>query len=463
MKKVFVITGMLFLSTETLSVAQSVRVYASPVPVYAVKNGSRTSLPVKFTKKDLRDFVVIYKEGYATRGGTAVQMLKEDKEEYTITLEKINKPAKGFKSRKIEFTRFVDATDNLGRATYTYNNNWGWGPAKAEYSPGADLTNPRFANAANNQLMDWGFNMVETNAVFNEKGGPDLAIAGEVIATGESSVGPGFQVSVLVDWSVYDVRKKKVVLNFSSGGYSDSRTRLKFTEELVYALRDALISLMSDKEFQRLSIVSEIAEQTHDTTNLPIVAKKNFTGNSDMVKSVVNSVVTVKTNFGHGSGFLISSEGHILTNEHVISGAEKIEIIFDNGFTFPGTLLKSSEHRDVALIKVTGNGFKPLPLNSSEDGVDPGAEVIAVGTPADISLGQTVTKGIISGKRIIEEQNFIQTDVTINPGNSGGPLLNNSGEVIGIIVSKIVEDNMEGLGFAIPIREACTILNINFQ
>jgi serine protease Do len=126
-------------------------------------------------------------------------------------------------------------------------------------------------------------------------------------------------------------------------------------------------------------------------------------------------------------------------------------------------LVAENKKRDVALLKVVGNGYRALPINLDDNINKVGADVIAIGTPQDISLGQSVTKGIISGKRVFEDLQYIQTDVSINSGNSGGALINNNGEVIGIIVSKLIGSGVEGLGFAIPINSALQDLNIQIN
>lgn len=187
-----------------------------------------------------------------------------------------------------------------------------------------------------------------------------------------------------------------------------------------------------------------------------------------MIKNVIGSVVTVKNGNSFGSGFLISKSGYIMTNHHVVAGGTGLEVIFSNGITMDATVVKSDEARDVAIVKINGSGFKPFAMNADEASSDIGSEVIAIGTPEDIKLNQTVTKGIISGKRELEDNharknNFIQTDVTINHGNSGGPLINMNGEVIGVIVAKLSGKTTEGLGFAIPIGEAIEKLNVRFD
>ena len=228
---------------------------------------------------------------------------------------------------------------------------------------------------------------------------------------------------------------------------------------------------MCDPKFQAVAIgtaESSGSGKNGVVTTLPEIATPKFIGYADMVKNTVTSVVTIKNGNSFGSGFLISKSGYLLTNNHVVAGADTFEIIFGNGFNMEATLIKTDNSRDVALLKINGSGFAPLAINTDMEILDIGTEVIAIGTPEDIKLNQTVTKGIISGKRELEDEynrknKFIQTDVTINRGNSGGPLLNMKGEVVGIIVAKLNGKSTEGLGFAIPIGEAVEKLNVKFQ
>ena len=179
-----------------------------------------------------------------------------------------------------------------------------------------------------------------------------------------------------------------------------------------------------------------------------------------MVSSSVKSTVTIKSDIGHGSGFLITSDGLIMTNYHVIEKAKEIEVIMNAGFSLPALVISYDEDYDVAIIKVIGNGFKPLFLKDTDE-VSVGEEVIAIGTPKEIDLGQSVSKGIISGMREREGKRYIQTDASVNPGNSGGPLLNLKGEVLGIVSRKRIES--EGIGYAIPINVAIEKLHITFK
>ena len=159
---------------------------------------------------------------------------------------------------------------------------------------------------------------------------------------------------------------------------------------------------------------------------------------------------------GAGSGFIISKDGHILTNNHVVENAEKITVTLSDNQEVEAELIGADPQSDVALVKVDVEGNLPtLPLGNS-DSLEVGEWVIAIGNP--FGLSQTVTVGVVSAKGrsrvgINEYENFIQTDAAINPGNSGGPLLNIRGEVVGINSALYSRTGgYMGIGFAIPIN-----------
>ncbi|NJM47847.1 MAG: PDZ domain-containing protein [Alkalinema sp. RU_4_3] len=160
---------------------------------------------------------------------------------------------------------------------------------------------------------------------------------------------------------------------------------------------------------------------------------------------------------GTGSGFIITSDGKLLTNAHVVADADEVEVVLKDGRSFKGKVMGLDPVTDVAAIKIQADKLPAVTFGDSE-GLIPGQWAIAIGNP--LGLDNTVTAGIISAtgrssrevgindKRV----NFIQTDAAINPGNSGGPLLNDRGEVIGI--NTAIRANAQGLGFAIPISTA---------
>lgn len=167
---------------------------------------------------------------------------------------------------------------------------------------------------------------------------------------------------------------------------------------------------------------------------------------------------------GAGSGVIISENGYIITNHHVIYGAGTITVRLTDGREYEAGVVGSDAEKDVALIKINASGLRAATLGSSRD-VSVGQQVVAIGNPLG-TLGGTVTDGIISAldRTIIidgHSMTLLQTNAAINPGNSGGGLFNHSGELIGIVNAKQAETGVEGLGFAIPIDIAWeTVLEI---
>ena len=161
---------------------------------------------------------------------------------------------------------------------------------------------------------------------------------------------------------------------------------------------------------------------------------------------------------GQGSGDIVSEEGHIVTNHHVIAGQQKIQVTLHGGKTYPATLIGEDDLLDIAVLKIRAEEkFTPLKLGDSSQ-VQVGQLVFAIGNP--FGLGETVTQGIISAKErsISDSQpDLFQTDAAINPGNSGGPLVNLRGEIIGINVAIYSQDRenpgFQGVGFSIPAND----------
>jgi S1-C subfamily serine protease len=167
---------------------------------------------------------------------------------------------------------------------------------------------------------------------------------------------------------------------------------------------------------------------------------------------------------GQGSGFLLDKEGHILTNNHVIDNAERVEVTLYDKKKYKATVVGVDRQHDLALLKISAPNLQPATLSDST-GLLVGQRVYAIGNP--FGLSGTMTRGMISAIRSIGVQSgspiedAIQTDAAINPGNSGGPLLNSRGEVIGIttLIASNGSDQSAGIGFAIPINTAKSVLD----
>lgn len=223
------------------------------------------------------------------------------------------------------------------------------------------------------------------------------------------------------------------------------------------------------------------------TATLPLPADKNFIAGAvekigpavvriDAARRVVNDMPDMFRNplfrrfFGNdnpvprerlergtGSGFILATNGRVLTNAHVVSGADTVEVTLRDGRAFEGQVVGTDSVTDVAAIQIDATSLPTVEIGRS-DNLIPGQWAIAIGNP--LGLDNTVTAGIISATGRSSSQvgvpdkrvSFIQTDAAINPGNSGGPLLNDRGEVIGM--NTAIRADAQGLGFAIPIETA---------
>ncbi len=187
---------------------------------------------------------------------------------------------------------------------------------------------------------------------------------------------------------------------------------------------------------------------------------------SKVKDSVVGIIITKAGNAtvsqGSGTGIILSEDGYISTNAHVVDGATTIKVVLANEKEYTAELIGSDSRTDIAVIKIDEKGLQPAEFGDS-DSLVVGETVIAIGNPYGLELAGTVTSGIVSAlnRQIVIEgfyMTLIQTDASINPGNSGGPLVNSYGQVIGITSSKIVQSGYEGIGFAIPMSGATKII-----
>lgn len=209
------------------------------------------------------------------------------------------------------------------------------------------------------------------------------------------------------------------------------------------------------------------------------VVDRKFTvseiGLSTGINNVYDSVVVVqnykndKSN-GIGSGFIYNNDGYIMTNSHVIEGASNIKVMLMSGDAVDATIIGDDEYADIAVIKIDKKYVTKVATLGSSESINVGDTVFTIGSPISSEYYGTVTRGILSGKnRLVNVtvessndwiMNVMQTDAAINPGNSGGPLCNANGVVIGINSMKLVQSQVEGMGFAIPIEDAISYANM---
>lgn len=204
------------------------------------------------------------------------------------------------------------------------------------------------------------------------------------------------------------------------------------------------------------NIVEIASKQTDLKEDLSKVQARTSADFSGVIEDTIKGIVSIKTDIGQGTGFIISGDGFIVTNSHVLDGARIARAITYDDEVYNLKLAGYDWEMDIAVLKAEGN-FDELKLGDSDD-INLGEKVVAIGNPLGLSF--TATEGIISGKNragINDLPYYLQTDVSLNPGNSGGPLINTEGEVIGINNFKIIA--AENIGFALEINRAKDVIN----
>lgn len=242
------------------------------------------------------------------------------------------------------------------------------------------------------------------------------------------------------------------MLTLGIAGHTGSVILPSSSQEYVQYEENGFLPVTTDTQEKKALSVEEIAKK----------AGPSIVGIS--CKSVVNTYFGKQTSESGGSGIIISENGHIVTNYHVIEGSTSIKVKLTSGNEYDAKVVGGDEKTDIAVIKIAASETLHVALIGDSDTVEVGELAVAIGNPLASELFGTVTAGVISGvNRTMtvgqREMNLIQTDAAISPGNSGGALINRYGEVIGINSVKLVDDAAEGLGFAIPMNEAVPIVS----
>ncbi|PIN91289.1 hypothetical protein COU57_01270 [Candidatus Pacearchaeota archaeon CG10_big_fil_rev_8_21_14_0_10_32_14] len=232
--------------------------------------------------------------------------------------------------------------------------------------------------------------------------------------------------------------------------YNDLSTRLdsmqKDTNSKLNEVTDNILTTQQELKYIQDSVgktEEKLSDLNSELTELKTSASSDF---SNVIEDSVPSVVTIRTNVAQGTGFVITDDGYVVTNAHVLSGASSVSAINFDKEILEAEFIGYDGDFDVALLKIPGS-YDALSLADS-DTVQVGEKVIAIGNP--LGLQFSVSEGIISAVHrsgINEEDSYLQTDAALNPGNSGGPLINKGGNVVGINNFKI--GSGEGLSFAL--------------
>lgn len=301
------------------------------------------------------------------------------------------------------------------------------------------------------------------------------------------ATGIGGEMFMAVEWSIFDTIARRTVYKARTQGYgrSDAPNREGISLLISAAFEMAAHNLGADKGFHDLIFYGEKPENWRKKKTLAEDRPRRFDPNERLVlpdlplsrepfapraAEAARLAVLVQGGVGHGSGFFLTQEGHILTNFHVVGDAQRVRIVTaGKKKRLAAEVLRAARTRDVALLRLESVPedlkIMILPLRTSRPEV--GERVYAVGAPTFTRLQDTVTSGIVSAwrqKMFEERQSYIQADVEIHGGNSGGPLIDANGNILGISARGISESQSSlgsGLNFFIPIAEALAALDLD--
>ncbi len=223
------------------------------------------------------------------------------------------------------------------------------------------------------------------------------------------------------------------------------------------ALENTWLDLMATKEMKDLLKSEDVKGFLQENLSLtkPVKVPAN-------VDEAMKASFTIKSDDGHGSGFLVSNDGYLITNYHVINNVKNLKAIDNEGKEFNVKVVRFCKDYDLALLKIEGN-FEYAFTMPAEKNFRTGQDAYAIGTPKSVQLGQSLSKGIVSGYRSHSGLNYIQTDISINRGNSGGAVISPAGDLLGVVEYKMFGIGTEGLSFSIPAFELMKALALSYQ
>lgn len=269
-------------------------------------------------------------------------------------------------------------------------------------------------------------------------------------------------MTVTIEWKLKDYITKETVMEQKTEVTSDffPNGDEYFKDGVQNCLEKSMFKLLEDANFNAKLKSENIDAKVETWDEISIT---NSGSNAADLASIIKSSVIITVDKGHGSGVIISKDGYMLSNYHVVGNNSEVDIIFSDQTKTKAKVLRTNPKYDLALLKIEGKEFNP-PLIDLKHPVAVTNEVMAIGTPTDIELGQTITKGIVSGFRDNGDFKLIQTDAKISPGNSGGALIDkDSKKLVGIVNAKIIGFGVEGIGFAIPIEHIESSLKIKLK
>jgi S1-C subfamily serine protease len=265
-----------------------------------------------------------------------------------------------------------------------------------------------------------------------------------------------------IKWEVFSERLQRVIYTADIAASMSARdsaiAQLEFRQRFARALVD---NLLGDPNFAEAVRTEGEGSASPAAAPAPLALSRGQAVAGDVshnAPALQAAVVTIESGTVSGTGFFISQEGYLLTNQHVVSDAKFVRVRLSDGRTMVGEVLRGDRPRDVALVKTDPIATAVLAARAGEARV--GEDVYVLGSPLGNTLSGTLTKGVLSAHRVLDGVSFLQSDAAVNPGNSGGPLMDVDGRVIGITD---IGSNAHGLGLFIPIDEAIEKLGLTIS
>lgn len=298
---------------------------------------------------------------------------------------------------------------------------------------------------------------------------------------GKSNTSWTGEAYIKLEWQVFAPDQKKVIYKSTTEGVArlrDKPVEGAFSQIPLEAFSVAIRNLLADPNFalaiqtpydaaaaaanQVISPSPSASMPSGATVHIDnVVAQQQGAEISKSITDLRSAVVTVLADGRSGTGFYIGTSGWLLTNQHVVGDAKVVKVRMPTGRELIADVQRINAGRDVALLKTEPPGVRPIPLRLDEPAV--GEDVYALGSPLGDAFNTTLTRGILSGVRVIGEQEFLQSDVAVLPGNSGGPLLDKSGQVVGITVAGLGAKGIAGMNFFIPTANALAKLRLQLD
>lgn len=271
-------------------------------------------------------------------------------------------------------------------------------------------------------------------------------------------------VYMKVFWQLFSPDTQKVLFEATTEGTYQPEA----IEKTMEAFYEKAFSMTAHNLLAEQGFYDAITSSKVLAANVPgpetLKLKGAKASNELLIKNITtlrSAVVTIVADDGTGSGFFISQDGYLLTNQHVVNNTKFVKVKLPTGRELVGEVMRIDKARDVALVKTEPIAVQPIVLRSSEPNI--GEDVYVLGSPLGDKFNSTLTRGIISGYRTLEEKRYLQSDVAILPGNSGGPLMDAKGSVIGITVAGLGAKGLAGMNFFIPINDALTKLSLEMN